>query len=102
MIVNGQWFGRIGHMEHFNFEQGPEKVWIDSFYADYLSNGLQRLQMRSGGKDYVFLIPLDIAKKIAKLSLQHVESYEKQTGISLDDRLSNEPMKSNLLDDKED
>lgn len=84
---------------NFNFETGPEKIWVDRFYADSLSNGLQRLQLQSAGKSYVFLIPLDIAKKYAKLTLQHVESFEKTTGQSLDDRLDNEPLKSDWMKD---
>lgn len=83
----------------FNFEEGSEKVYVDSFWTDF-HRGLQHLMLKSGNEEYVFVLPIDLAKKVSKALGQSVEVFEKQIGQKLDDRLDNDPILSPLQNPK--
>lgn len=82
-------------MADFNFDQGPQKVFVEGFWGQRFG-GQTHLMLQSGGEKQVFVIDAVLAKKIAKLLLQHVEVIEKEIGHVLDDRLDNEPMPTPL------
>lgn len=84
----------------FDFDQGPAKLLISTVHLKII-NGLLHLNLTSGKHSSTFLLPLNVAKQIAKAMRQQVEEIEKKQGIKFDDRLPNEPMLSPLSFDTE-
>ena len=77
----------------FNFSAGGEKVFIEGFNVRII-NGLLHVVFRSAEKQYAFVLPLDLTKKLSRSLAQQVEEIEKKNNIVIDGRLPNEPMVS--------
>lgn len=84
----------------FNFDEGPEKIYVDRFDSDTPSLDQTRLHFRSGTKSYIFVLPIILTKKIARLFSKQVELYEKVTNQTLDDTLDNDPVLSPIQQKK--
>lgn len=79
----------------FNFSKGEKKVFVEGFHARII-NGLLHIVFRSAEKEYSFVLPLDLTKKLSRGLAVQVEEIEKKNNIVIDGRLPNEPMKSPL------
>jgi len=77
----------------FDFDSGPQKVFVDKSHIRVI-NGLLNLTMQSGTKLLTFIVPLPLAKQIARAVSMQIEEIEQKTGMKFDGRLPNEPMLS--------
>jgi hypothetical protein len=84
-------------MADFNFEEGPETILINRFQSRPAGSGVQ-VVLQSGSKQYGFIFDWVLAKKLAKYFKQVVDEVEGKNNIKFDDRLDNEPIKSEWLD----
>lgn len=85
----------------FDFTKGPSKIYIDRF--DFrVMNGQMHLHVKSSDVSHVFVMDLSFAKKLSKGMGQQVQQIEKETNVTFDDRLDNEPMVSSIQAEKVD
>lgn len=82
-------------MADFNYEEGPRKIFLDKFQAQ-VRNGLLHLMLKSGKEEYVYVLQLDLAKKLGKGLSSQIKAVEVQLGVSIDDKLDDEPTLSPL------
>ncbi|HWO07430.1 MAG TPA: hypothetical protein VNM40_02495 [Candidatus Paceibacterota bacterium] len=81
--------------QDFNFNMGPQKVFVDGFHARII-NGLLHIHLTSAEEEYAFVLPLDVTKKLSRGLAKQIEEIEKKNNIIIDGRLQDEPMKSPL------
>jgi hypothetical protein len=77
----------------FNFNEGPEKIFVGGFHARII-NGLLHIVFTSADEEYSYVLPLDLTKKLSRGLLSQIEEIEKKNNIVIDGRLPNEPMVS--------
>jgi len=82
----------------FDFDTGPQKVFVDKSHIRII-NGLLHVTMQSGTKLATFLLPLPLAKQVARAISMQIEEIEQKTGMKFDGRLPNEPMLSPINTD---
>lgn len=81
--------------EGFDFNTGPEKVFVDTAHMRII-NGLLHVCFESGSSRRTMLLPLPLAKQISRAIGQQIEEIERKTGSTIEGRLPNEPMISPL------
>lgn len=82
-------------MEPFDFDAGPGKVFVDKAHLRII-NGLLNITMQSGEELFTYILPLPLAKQIARAVSMQIEEIEKKNGVVIEGRLPNEPMLSPL------
>ncbi len=82
----------------FDFDAGPEKIFVDKSHLRII-NGLMNLTFQSGDMLSTYIFPLPLAKQVARAMALQIEEIEKKNGITIDGRLSNEPMLSPIKPD---
>ncbi len=75
----------------FNFNEGPQKVFVDGFHARII-NGILHIVFTSADEEFAYVLPLDLTKKLSRGLLSQIEEIEKKNNIVIDGRLPNEPM----------
>jgi len=80
-----------------DWDKEAKRGFVDNFYLQAV-NGLMNIQLRSGRDTENYTLSLPLAKQLAKALMRDIAQIEKQLGVTLDDRLSDEPMPSPLND----
>lgn len=89
------WYHLHTMAEGFDFNSGPEKVFVDTAHMRIV-NGLLHVCFESGSSRRTMLLPLPLAKQISRAIGQQIEEIEQKTGSTIEGRLPNEPMISPL------
>jgi hypothetical protein len=63
----------------YDWDNGPEKLLTEG-YAAAVRNGLHYLMLKSGGRSYVFVFPVQLGEAIGRTLSEQVAEVEKQTG----------------------
>lgn len=88
-------------MQEFDWNKVPNKIFVDSISIRVI-NGLMHVAIQSGESTACYLLPLPLAKLIAKAMGKQVQEIEQKNNIQFSDRLPDEPMLSPWTSQSED